>query len=82
MVVLVLLFVVLLVVVMVADLRPRHDRGDHEQEMDRRASWTHPTSMNPCFLLFFLVNLILAPHHHKAKARACTNQPPEPHLVT
>ena len=82
MVVLVLLFVVLLVVLMPAVPQPRHDRGDHEQEMDRRASRTHPTSMNPCFLLFFLVNPILAPHHHKAKARACTSQPPKPHLVT
>ena len=79
---LVLAFVVLLVVVMVADLRPRHVCGECEHHINRRGGWTKPTSMNPCFLLFFLVNLILAPHHHKAKARACTSQPPEPHLFT
>ena len=79
---LVLAFVVLLVVVMVAVLRPRHVCGECEHHIDRRGGWTKPTSMSTCFLLFFLVNPILAPHHHKAKARACTSQPPEPHLVT
>ena len=52
---LVLAFVVLLVVVMVADLRPRHVCGECEHHIDRRGGWTKPTSMSTCFSFFLLV---------------------------